>query len=365
MAEVFEFGIDGGHGPDTAGKRTPKIPELKNRVIREFEFNNPTAKYLKAALERCGQKAILLYKENTDTPLKDRTNLANKQNVDAVVSIHFDASDGRFDGKGKDAEGFTIFYQNGSSKGAKLAKIVAEEVNKGTVQKNRGAKSNNLHMTREPKAVSILCECGFMDAKNEALLMIEKDFQKETAEDIARGLSRYFGFKYKAPGAATPAAVKKPATATQLYRVRKTWKDDASQKGAFSSLPSAKDLADKNKGYKVFDEKGNVVYPKPETSTQLYRIRKSWVDVVSQIGAYTDLGSAKDLADKNKGYSVFDEQGNLVHPSNQIYRVRKSWSNVSGQIGAYTEITSAKYLADQNAGYKVFDESGTVVYTPK
>ena len=41
-----------------------------------------------------------------------------------------------------------------------------------------------------------------------------------------------------------------------LYRVRKTWKDAASQKGAFSSLSNAKACADKNPGYYVFDESG-------------------------------------------------------------------------------------------------------------
>lgn len=47
-----------------------------------------------------------------------------------------------------------------------------------------------------------------------------------------------------------------------LYRVRKTWKDAGSQLGAFKILANAKNLADKNPGYFVFDEHGNSVYPK-------------------------------------------------------------------------------------------------------
>lgn len=50
-----------------------------------------------------------------------------------------------------------------------------------------------------------------------------------------------------------------PTTST-LYRIRKTWTDSKTQKGAFKILSNAKKCADDNAGYSVFDEKGNVVY---------------------------------------------------------------------------------------------------------
>lgn len=49
-------------------------------------------------------------------------------------------------------------------------------------------------------------------------------------------------------------------TLSDLYRVRKSWGDSKSQKGAFKNLNSAIDLAKKN-GYKVYDSKGSQVYP--------------------------------------------------------------------------------------------------------
>lgn len=55
----------------------------------------------------------------------------------------------------------------------------------------------------------------------------------------------------------------------------------------------------------------------PSTSTGdtvLYRVRKSWVESTSQLGAYRDLNNAKACADKNPGYSVFDPNGNVVYP---------------------------------------------------
>ena len=50
-------------------------------------------------------------------------------------------------------------------------------------------------------------------------------------------------------------------SSTALFRVRKTWSDASSQKGAFKDLSNAKKCADKNKGYYVFDSKGKAVYP--------------------------------------------------------------------------------------------------------
>lgn len=46
-----------------------------------------------------------------------------------------------------------------------------------------------------------------------------------------------------------------------LYRVRKTWADAESQLGAFEVLENAKKLADKNPGYEVYDENGKAIYP--------------------------------------------------------------------------------------------------------
>ena len=44
------------------------------------------------------------------------------------------------------------------------------------------------------------------------------------------------------------------------YRVRKSWADSKSQKGAYKILDNAKKCADQNPGYKVFDVDGKVVY---------------------------------------------------------------------------------------------------------
>lgn len=46
----------------------------------------------------------------------------------------------------------------------------------------------------------------------------------------------------------------------EMYRVRKTWSDEASQKGAFHVLDNAIQCANENPGYSVYDSKGKSIY---------------------------------------------------------------------------------------------------------
>lgn len=55
------------------------------------------------------------------------------------------------------------------------------------------------------------------------------------------------------------------ASTSSLYRVRKSWSDAKSQKGAFRDFDNAKKCANANAGYKVFDSSGNEVYPNKAT----------------------------------------------------------------------------------------------------
>lgn len=49
--------------------------------------------------------------------------------------------------------------------------------------------------------------------------------------------------------------------------------------------------------------------------SELYRVRKSWTDVLSQVGAYASLDGAKALADAHPGYYVFNSIGVVVYPT--------------------------------------------------
>lgn len=187
--------LDDGHGMETAGKRTPFIPEI-GRQIKENEFNREVVKYLDIELRRCGFKTLLTAPTDVDTPLAERVRKANNAKADLFISIHYNAYDGKFDGY--DPEGFSahVYLGNKNTKSGQFAKIALKYLAQGTKQKNRGLVEQNLYVTRETKMPAVLFELGFMDNKREALLMINKDFQKECAREIAQAVCEFYGVKY-------------------------------------------------------------------------------------------------------------------------------------------------------------------------
>lgn len=80
------------------------------------------------------------------------------------------------------------------------------------------------------------------------------------------------------------------STATsQLYRVRKSWSDSKSQKGAYKILANAKKCADTNTGYSVYDESGKVVYTSASAAFQPYMVRVSINNLNIRKGAGTNF----------------------------------------------------------------------------
>lgn len=85
-------------------------------------------------------------------------------------------------------------------------------------------------------------------------------------------------------------------TQKQLYRVRKTWSDSKSQKGAYKILANAKACADKNPGYSVFDTDGNAVYTSETgsvgvTGDATFKVRVSVPDLNIRSGPGTNYAA--------------------------------------------------------------------------
>lgn len=104
---------------------------------------------------------------------------------------------------------------------------------------------------------------------------------------------------------------------------------------------------------------------KPDFITaQIYRIRKTWNDVKSQIGAYSDLDNAKKAC--QEAYSVFDNNGNVIYTktssintsnlilNNKIsvkYRVYSS-NKWLGEITNYNNINENGYAGIENSSIR-------------
>ncbi|MEE3451203.1 MAG: N-acetylmuramoyl-L-alanine amidase [Acutalibacteraceae bacterium] len=83
------------------------------------------------------------------------------------------------------------------------------------------------------------------------------------------------------------------------------------------------------------------------------------------IGWNEDSGNAKKWEEFKSRLTGVATTANLKKTDDIVYRVRKSANDAKSQIGAYKNLESAKALADKNSGYSVFEkDSGKLVYTP-
>lgn len=90
-----------------------------------------------------------------------------------------------------------------------------------------------------------------------------------------------------------------PTVTTQLYRVRKTWSDNKSQKGAYKILSNAKKCADANPGYSVFDASGKVVYaPVASAADVPFLVKVSINDLNIRKGPGTDYAKTGKFTGK-------------------------------------------------------------------
>lgn len=126
-------------------------------------------------------------------------------------------------------------------------------------------------------------------------------------------------------------------TTKALYRVRKSWDNVASQLGAYSNLENAKAAC--KAGYSVFDENGKVVYPVVEATKSVF---EKGQEVKLVAGAkYTNGRPIPAWVINSKLYvRSFDDKGNIV------FSTLKS--------GAITGSADAKYFVALNAGFKPY-----------
>ena len=101
---------------------------------------------------------------------------------------------------------------------------------------------------------------------------------------------------------------KESTAGTGYYRVRKTWTDAASQIGAFKQQENAVNLCKANSGYCVFDPNGKQVYPAvAAAATVPYTVRVGIDDLRIRKGAGTtyDYWKEKNGQAKHTGKGVF------------------------------------------------------------
>ena len=193
---MVKIAIDAGHAGFgvTPGKRTP---------AGEFEwtFNNKVVLAAIAELNNYEGVQLLRLDDPTgrrDVPLRERTNKANQWGADLVWSKHFNAITGRW-GNHTGTETFT-FNGNKShnAESVRVARVLHQAMLKAWGLRDRGLKTANFHMVREPNCPAVLTEGGFMDSNIDIKIMRDDAKLAEGGREMARALANYYGLKLKA-----------------------------------------------------------------------------------------------------------------------------------------------------------------------
>lgn len=157
------IGVDFGH--NCPGANTGAVGIRKEDEVIMEVGTKVVEKLLKA-----GHEVILLKPESNyiGSTLGQRVTKANDNNVDLVISIHFNCSNG----VGKGVECFAI-----SSTGIEHAQRIVDEI-AALGYANRGVKDGSgLYIVRNTNAPAVLIECCFIDNV--------EDMNRYNAEDLA------------------------------------------------------------------------------------------------------------------------------------------------------------------------------------
>lgn len=142
-----------------------------------------------------------------------------------------------------------IIYPTGNAAGEKLAAIMVKHRKEIYNQPINIKRRDDLYELSQTSAVAYYEEHVFHDNKADAQWF--HDNMRKIAEATCKGFCEYFGIAYK-----DPYAVEEKK---EIYRVRKTWEDTKSQVGAYSNLQGAISKAQATQ-CNVYDADGKLMW---------------------------------------------------------------------------------------------------------
>lgn len=270
----FKIHLDPGH----YGSSYNQSPVNKN--YKESEFAWIFTNYLKSELELRQMIVTLSRKTQEANPsLYDRgygakgsdlflslhSNAAGAESVDYPLAVcMLDDKKYQFDEVSRELGGrlATIIAQ---TMGTKQCGKVMTKVSDSDRDRN-GIKDDEyygvLHGAKMAGVPGIILEHSFHTNKKAANWLTVSENLRKLAKAEAEVIVNYLNEKYGNTCNNSEQTVNTSIVETNkkvIYRVRKSWEDTKSQLGAFASLENAKKIC--SNGYKVYNEKGQVVYP--------------------------------------------------------------------------------------------------------
>lgn len=222
------------------------------------------------AVVLCTNKGINVHRDEQN--YKDNDLLGNTYNYKYAMEVHLNG------GKGRRAELFSPCKEKDLKGGFyALAELAKLGLNNGGV-KSRDYDSERTFMRTNgvtlpytdyygvinrawSQGISLdLLEVGFIDSDD--IYIIENNIEK-----IATIIANVMCDLCKKPLYTIGGSGSTPAPSKELYRVRRSWLDAASQVGAFEELDYAKAECDKRDGFGVYNTSGTLVYSRHQPIT--------------------------------------------------------------------------------------------------
>lgn len=173
-------GIDPGHGGADRFTMGPT-------GLTEADANLWIAMPLQEALERQGARVVMTRMTDTTVSLVQRTDLAERENVDIFVSVHNNAFP---DGVNPwENNGTSVYYTH--PRAAELAWATHQELLAELGLRDIGVGRADFHVTRMTWAPAILTEVMFMMIPEQEAALRDPDVQRRVAEAHVRGLARW------------------------------------------------------------------------------------------------------------------------------------------------------------------------------
>ena len=242
----------------------------RSPVVSEYYEGNQVwilAGYLKTALQKYGftvgmtKNSINGYPKNAAGGDDVYARGKKAKGYDLMLSLHSNAC-------GTESVDRAVIIPPVSGKEKSLAEKLGKKIKSvmgvssyQIYQRANGSGGDYYGVIRGATAVGVPCiiiEHGFHTNKKTANWLLNSANLKKLADAEAEVIAKHYGMVKTTQNTTQNAA----NSADEIYRVRKSWDDEKSQKGAYKSLNGAKATADKfaSEGYKVYNSKGEVVY---------------------------------------------------------------------------------------------------------
>ena len=263
---------------------------------------------LKAALEKYGFEVVTTRSNvEKDRALVERgkaaegsvffisihSNACGAENVDYPVAYGYvDDAASQIDNVSRDLGGLLAEVVENVMRTRQEGRVATR---KASYDRNSDGRLNDeyygvLHGAKSVNVPGIILEHSFHTNTAATNWLSNETNLQRLAEAEAAVIAKYFGMK-----AGSGSDNSEPEAVEEMYRVRKTWEDATSQIGAYRNLENAKKAC--KEGYTVFNSKGEVVYTvskQQAANTGLpYEVRVDINDLNIRKGPGTNYGRRK------------------------------------------------------------------------